>query len=285
MRKLPLAGAAAAVLAVAVTATVFPLPAAAGAGPARPPQDASGGVPGLQPGGLAVLLPGRHPLRPRGRHLGSEFSLNWGGYAASGNRFRYVQATFFVPYLNCAATPGTFSAHWAGLDGLRNSTVEQTGISADCRGTTARYRAWYEIAPRPPVFQNMTIRPGESVVASVYYHRRTGKFTLALTDTTSGRHFRRTASCPSGLICQRASAEVISEAPLGSGGYLPLADFRAEGYSDVRVTSQAGRHGGLRSSHWETTRLTTISQDGGILDQPTSLYRGTAFGMYWLRQR
>jgi hypothetical protein len=300
MRKLTWVGAPAAVLAAAAAAGVFASPPAARAvqpagpahkapsGAAMRQREATAGMTRLQPGGPAVLAGSLRPAASRTRgtsgSTASAYSLNWGGYAVSGTRFRYVRATFFVPYLDCSITPDAFSGHWAGLDGLHNSTVEQAGISADCSGLTPTYRAWYEMTPKPPAFQDITIRPGDSVVASVFYDRRTHRFTLSVRDTTNGHHFRHTATCPHTATCQRATAEAISEAPLGRNGYLPLADFRAQCYSGVRVTSQAGQRGFLRSSHWSTTKVTTVNQHGTILDQPTSLYRGSTFGMYWLRE-
>jgi hypothetical protein len=300
MRKLTRVSAApAALLAAAAAAGVFASPPAARAvQPAGPPhqapsgeemrQAASAGIARLQPGGPAVLA-GSLRTAASGTagtsgSTASAYSLNWGGYAASGTRFRYVRATFFVPYLDCSVTPDAFSGHWAGLDGLHNSTVEQAGISADCSGLTPTYRAWYEMTPKPPAFQDIVIRPGDPVVASVFYDRRTRRFTLSVRDTANGHHFRHTATCPSAATCQRATAEVISEAPLGRNGYLPLADFRAQGFSGVRVTSQAGQRGFLRSPHWSTTKITTVNPHGAILDQPSSLYRGSTFEMYWLRQ-
>ena len=66
-------------------------------------------------------------------------SQNWGGYVAQqhGVKFRYVRATFFVPYVDCASTPSSFSGHWVGLDGAGNATVEQDGILAACQGDHA----------------------------------------------------------------------------------------------------------------------------------------------------
>ena len=52
-----------------------------------------------------------------------------------------------------------------------------------------------------------------------------------LRDVTNGRHFSPDPQCAA-KACIRSSAEVISEAPSnGSGGILPLADYRAAGYS------------------------------------------------------
>ena len=47
-------------------------------------------------------------------------SLNSAGYAVSRarTRFRFAAATFFVPYLNCRLSPGSYSAGWVGLDGF-----------------------------------------------------------------------------------------------------------------------------------------------------------------------
>lgn len=278
MRKLPrVAGAAAAVLTIAVTAGAFTFrPAGSAPAPAR-----------IRPGGPALLARGQHLPARSGMGTANVTSLNWGGYAASrrGTRFRYIRATFFVPYVDCTSTPDARSAHWVGLDGLRNNTVEQAGISADCNGSAPSYRAWYEMVPRPPVFQHISVRPGDAIVASVSYSRRTAKFTLSLADTTNGQHFRHSGACPARAVCLRAAAEAISEPPLGPGGYLPLANFRAEDYNSVLVIDQAGHRGGLRSAHWDTTKITTVDQGGAILDRPTALQAGSAFGTYWMQAK
>lgn len=59
-----------------------------------------------------------------------------------------------------------------GLDGLTDGTVEQDGILAACAGTRPVYAAWYEMFPRPPVYKHITVRPGSSIVASVFYDSR-----------------------------------------------------------------------------------------------------------------
>jgi hypothetical protein len=210
-------------------------------------------------------------------------SGNWGGYVAErqGVRFRYVRAVFFVPYVNCAATPNSFSGHWVGLDGASNATVEQDGILAACQGTAPQYSAWYEMFPKPPVYSTIPIHPGNSIVASVYYDSN-GTFTLSLTDTTDGAHFSHTAACPSGAACQRASAEVISEAPSNGTSVLPLTDFRAESFSDSVVTDSRGTRAGLRGRAWDTLSVTTENPGGTVLDQPTQIYKGMSFDCYWM---
>ena len=67
-----------------------------------------------------------------------------------------------------------------------------------------------------------------------------------LRDTTNGRHLTRTLKCAA-KACLRSSAEIISEAPSnGTGGILPLADYRAEGFSGSTLTTTRGRRSGLQ---------------------------------------
>ena len=281
------AGAAglAALLAVTVLASVFTTGSAALAAPGAP---RPGTLARVRPGGPMAAL-GNHPAGP-GAFSGSTINLvsgNWGGYLAQrpGVRFRYVRAAFFVPYVDCANTPTAFSGHWVGLDGAGNSTVEQDGILAACQSGTPEYSAWYEMFPLPPVYATITVRPGNSIVASAYYDSGTGKFTLSLTDTTNGQHFTHTASCPSRSRCQRASAEVISEAPSSGSSILPLTDFRAESFTGVVVTNSHGRRAGLRGPGWDTFSVTTENSGGTVLDQPTQVFRGQAFDCYWMSTR
>jgi len=212
-------------------------------------------------------------------------SLNWAGYAANraGTTFRSVSAAFLVPYLDCSATPKSYSSHWVGLDGLGSASVEQVGIEADCSGSTAQYSAWYEMYPKPVsvVFQ---VGAGNAVQASVTYKRSAGKFVLMLRDTTNGRHFSRTLNCAA-KACIRSSAEVISEAPSnGSGGILPLADYRAASYSGITLTTSRGRRSGLISRHWNTFQIVGVGDSSHELAaQPTSLFQGQAFSVYWFR--
>src|SRR6266545_2560944 len=273
MRKLHRAGAAAAVVTLVLTVSAFTL----------------AGTPGtaaVSPGGPMVTAPG-HP-RPAGASRPGRtviHSLNWAGYAANraGISFRHVSAAFLVPYLDCAAAPTSYSSHWVGLDGLGSASVEQVGIEADCSGSAAQYYAWYEMYPKPVsvVFQ---VAAGNAVQASVTYKRSARKFVLMLHDTTSGRHFSRTLNCAA-KACIRSSAEVISEAPSnGSGGILPLADYRAASYSGITLTTSRGRRSGLTSRYWNTFEIVGVGDSSHELAaQPTSLFRGQALSVYWFR--
>jgi hypothetical protein len=217
-------------------------------------------------------------------------SVNWSGYAATrnGKSFRLVAATFFVPYLNCAAAPGTYSAHWAGFDGFfgQPDSVEQDGIEADCvgqSGKTARYRAWYEMFPGPEIVSSIKVNSGDSITASVYYSSAARKFRLTVRDNTNRRHFSVAKACPAHTRCPRTSAQVISEAPANNqGALLPMADYGAVAFANIAITSSAGQRGGLVSRRWRTTK---IVQYGDVsqkrIAQPTTIH-GNSFANYWL---
>jgi hypothetical protein len=278
------AAGAAGLLAVAFMASAYTTGSAAMAAPAAMK---AGTLARVKPGG-PMALPGHRPSAPwtfSGKTI-NVVSQNWGGYVTQqhGVKFRYVRATFFVPYVDCASTPSSFSGHWVGLDGAGNDTVEQDGILAACEGATPTYSAWYEMFPLPPVYATMTVRPGNSIVASSYYNTGTGKFTLSLTDTTNGEHFTHTLSCPAGSQCQRLSAEVISEAPSSGSSILPLTNFRAESFSDIVVSDSNGQRAGLRAPWWGTFAVATENSGGTVLDQPTQVFRGKAFDCYWMAQ-
>jgi hypothetical protein len=217
-------------------------------------------------------------------------SVNWSGYAAtrSGKSFSLVRATFFVPYLNCAVAPDTYSAHWVGFDGFfgKPDSVEQDGIEADCVGTagkTARYRAWYEMFPKPETVSSIKVNSGDSITASVSYSSATRKFRLTVTDNTNRRHFTVTKACAAHTSCPRTSAQVISEAPANSQGQLlPMADYGAVAFANIAVTGGAGQRGGLVSRRWRTTK---IVQYGDVsrkrIAQPTAIH-SDSFANYWL---
>jgi hypothetical protein len=299
MRKFPRVGAtAASALVVVLAASAFAkapaAPAAAAAAarataPARATASAAPLLTKVQPGGPIAATGGeRAAVAAFGNRTTNVVSSNWAGYVAGrrGLKFRSVKATFFVPYLDCAnsSSPITYSGHWVGLDGAGSSTVEQDGILAACEGTKAVYSAWYEMFPQPPVYAKMNVRAGNAIVASVDYSRVHHRYTLSVSNLSTGAEFLRTRKCPAGSTCRRLSAEAISEAPSSGTSILPLANFRAESFSDIRVAAQNGKTSGLRSRWWNTLSITTEGAHGAVMDQPTSIARGMVFDDYWMAE-
>ena len=273
MRKLRRAGTAVAVMSLVLTLSAFT-------------RGGTRGTVTVVPGGPLVAAAGQ--VLPASTSRPGHFviqSLNWAGYAANRahTTFRHVSASFPVPYLNCQGSTPSYSSHWVGLDGLGSSSVEQVGIEADCSGSTAQYYAWYEMYPKL-VTVVFPVRAGNAVQASVTYERPGRKFVLMLRDMTSGRHLTRILKCAA-KACLRSSAEVISEAPSNAtGGILPLADYRAEGFSSITLTTSRGRRSGLSSRYWNTYRIVAVGDSSHELEaQPTSLLQGQAFSTYWFR--
>ncbi len=284
------AGTAIAAVTIAASAAAFSAPYAA----ARPTAPQAAAVPATASPGPQPMIPAPQPGGPAGTSatsmIDTVFSHNWGGYAVhrTGVKFRAIKATFFVPVMNCAVTPGTtspgnFSSHWIGLDGFTSQTVEQDGIEADCISGSPQYYAWHEVFPRPEQRVSMQISPGDSVTASVKYSKSTGRYRLEVMDNTNGNHFTVHQRC-AGSACVRDSAEAISEAPSDNSGILPLADYGASSFASVSITGGSGQTGGIKSSHWSHSKIIQVGMtSSAVIGSPTALH-GRSFDVYWLGQ-
>lgn len=278
-------GIAAAAFAAAAMSGAFTFaPAGRSARITGPAQRASASRPTLSQLAGPALRAGVVRFHSSGATVGTT-SHRWGGYVASGKgaRFRFARAIFFVPYIDCESTPDSVSDDWVGMDGFTNKIVEMTGVFASCTGKKPEYRV-FAVYANHALFPNVRVSPGQAIAASVYYSSATRKFTFRMTDTTNGNHFSRSRRCPPRFTCPRTSAEAITFADAQSPtDHAPLTDFRAESFSGVAITDQAGQRSGFRSASWKTYKDTTVNFSGAVMDQPTALFHGTAFTNYWLR--
>ena len=160
-------------------------------------------------------------------------SSNWSGYYTTGSTYTNVSASWVQPTVTCNSTK-TYSAFWVGLDGVGDSTVEQTGTEADCLHGSPSYSGWYEMYPKYPVNFNFAVDPGDEMSGSVTA-TTTDTFTLTLTDTTRGWTESIAKSLPS---AERGSAEVIAEAPSSLVRVLPLSDFGTVSFKHAEVDGQ-----------------------------------------------
>lgn len=210
----------------------------------------------------------------RGQRRTTNLSLNWSGYAVTGGRgaFRSVSAKWVMPTVTCNSGSPKYASFWAGLDGYANQTVEQIGADADCSGNSPRYYGWYEMFPAFPVLFTATVRPGDRMSASVTFSGRS-TYTLVLRDLTRGwtRTVTQHRTGP-----QRASAEVITEAPSSAGGILPLANFRQVSYSSSAAN---GTSLGTRNP----IRIIMINGKGQPKDAVGAISRSGGFSITWLR--
>jgi hypothetical protein len=221
-------------------------------------------------------------------------SGNWSGYAAvakSNVALRFVETTFTVPTVNCAAvtigSSGTnYAAEWVGLDGFSSQTVEQTGVDSVCDSTSgpAVVQAWWEMFPLDPVVFSGDVSPGDTIFVAVWYDSSTKQYELTLDDKTTGASMQADEPCPSGSTCDRNSAEVIEEDPGNSvAGGINLADFGTVNFTASHVTSRDGLRGTLSpSSLWTSSEIIMVDPDGNDMDTPSALTdSGENFAITW----
>jgi hypothetical protein len=238
--------------------------------------------------------------RPAGTTAAPVGSSNWAGYVATGSwngaGFRYVQATFNVPSVNCASStagnasyPDTFD-DWVGLDGVgynftASSSVEQTGIYGQCVNGSPSYAAWWETYPDAETPISLTVSAGDAITASVTWDStRTvaqGQYDIVLDDVTTGQTFSQYEACAA-ASCLNSSAEVITEAPAIGSATLPLADYGISNFENIAVTDRSNQKASFVSSNWVNTAVEQLNSTGtAVVSEPGPLFGGQAFSTYW----
>src|SRR5215467_6034836 len=223
-------------------------------------------------------------------------SYNWSGYAvtAAPGAVTAVKGSWVVPAVqpgSClSGTTNEYASFWVGMDGFTSNTVEQTGTDSDCQNGVPTYYAWFEFYPHPAFLINsMSIRPGDVIEAEVQYSLTTRRFTVTINDRTTGQSFS-TSTKVNGA--QRSSAEWIAEAPSGSGGILPLADFGTAVYgvdntsvigtSEATLSGTTAPIGSFGSQIYQVT-MVSVSDPSVAKAVPSSLSSdGTSFSDVWV---
>ena len=182
----------------------------------------------LIPGGLYKPAPGTHPSARTATGRVINYSSNWSGYAVTGGTFSTATASWIQNAASCTSNDGeTDMSPWVGIDGFSSSTVEQTGSSADCDGSSVDYYAWYEMYPANVVVINKTVEPGDSFTGTVTHTSGTS-YKLTLTDNTQGW----TNSVTKKLSADDSSAEAVMEMAannLTKFGTDPFTSFTVDG--------------------------------------------------------
>jgi hypothetical protein len=201
----------------ALASMLSPIPALAASAPAAAP----------------AFKPALTPISHLSTHPGAVVTgTDWAGYAATGSTYTSVTTTFTVPKITCSASStDAYAAFWAGLDGYSSSSVEQAGVIAECVDGTAEYSAWYEVYPANPVYLSNTVKPGDVITVTVAFSG-TDTYTFTIENVTEG--WAKTAKVASSGDA-RSSAEIIVEAPSGTGGALPLAKFSSVTFTGCKV--------------------------------------------------
>ena len=201
-------------------------------------------------------------------------STNWSGYADTSTTFSTATGNWTEPSVSCTGRRTSYAAFWVGIDGFTSGSVEQDGTLAECSGGRAFYFSWWEMYPTNAIqVVGSSVAPGDSISASVV--RSGSSYTLKVTDSThSANSFTTTQTCSS---CANSSAEWIAEAPSGSSGVLPLANFHSWTLSGATVNS------GVISSFTDD-EITMINSSGQVKAQPGSLNgSGNGFSVTWVR--
>jgi hypothetical protein len=209
------------------------------------------------------------------RGQSQEQSDNWSGYADTGSAFSKVSASWTEPATSCGLGI-SLAAFWVGIDGLNSSSVEQDGTMVECYLGTEYQYTWWEMYPTNSVQTvGSTVAAGDKITASVV---RTGtSYALSVTDAThTADSFSTTQTCSG---CADSSAEWIAEAPSGSLGVYPLADFGTWSASGAAVTE--GSTAGTISS-FSDEEITMADELGLTEAQPSALNSaGNAFSVTW----
>jgi Peptidase A4 family len=221
---------------------------------------------GFVPGGLFRQAPGTHTVMRGGRQI--EYSSNWSGYAITGATFTTTTASWTQPAITCSGSKETDMSPWVGIDGYSTNTVEQTGTSGDCEGSTKDYYAWYEMYPQNYVTINKTVKAGDQFTGTVTHTSGT-KYTLTLKDLTQGW----TNTVSKSLSASNASAEAVMEM---AANYLtkwsgpdPFTGFTANGEAA----------GSYSSSQIHQMEIDTSS--GTVCDTTSGLTGGENFTVTW----
>jgi hypothetical protein len=200
-------------------------------------------------------------------------STNWSGYADTSTTFSTATGNWTEPSVSCTSRT-SYAAFWVGIDGFTSGSVEQDGTLAECSGGSAFYFTWWEMYPTNAIqVVGSSVQPGDSISASVV--RSGTSYTLKVTDAShSANSFTTTQSCSG---CANSSAEWIAEAPSGSRGVLPLANFHSWTLSAATVNS------GVISSFTDD-EITMIDSSGRVKAQPGALNgSGNGFSVTWVR--
>ena len=207
-------------------------------------------------------------------------STNWSGYADTGSSFSKVSASWSEPSATCSSSTTQLAAFWVGIDGYSSSSVEQDGTMIECYQRRAYQYTWWEMYPTNAVqIVGQTAAAGDAITATV---TKSGtSYALTVTDAThTADSFTVTETCSSSS-CVDSSAEWIAEAPSGSSGVYPLANFGSWTASNASVTE--GTTSGVISSFTDD-EITMINSSGATKALPGALNSsGNGFSVAWER--
>jgi hypothetical protein len=228
-----------------------------------------------------------HGLQSHGQKLrlalNTNQSSNWFGYNQGAlepgkSLFTSITGNWVVP----TATQHTSgqaesSSDWIGIGGgcmetsctATDSTLIQTGTEQDVGSNgAASYSAWYELIPAPSISIPMTVKPGDTMSASIT-QTAPGVWSITLTDVTENENFSTTVPYSS----TEGSAEWIEETPLDIGtnaGFAALPNLTKVPFSNATANGAAAN---LQTSE----EMQLIDSNGNVIGAPSAPLSTTSF--------
>ncbi|MGA3360928.1 MAG: G1 family glutamic endopeptidase [Solirubrobacteraceae bacterium] len=190
---------------------------------------------------------------------------NFSGYidfAASGQTFNAVSASWSVPTVTCQPGETSWAAQWPGIGA--STSVEQVGTETDCFNGEPDYWAWYEMYGDPAVNNGYAVElpnpvaPGDEMTGSVSLSGST--WLLTLTDATQDWTSQTAIASPTPELSQ-ASAEWMVEDPNGCS---PQCETLAQ-YSPVQFS------GASASADGQTGSIASFPSTAMAMDQNSTL--------------
>lgn len=167
-----------------------------------------------------------------------ESHSTWAGYVVTApeGSVTLVNGSWTVPTVKCGSS-GSSVLVWVGIDGwgISGDNVEQVGTRTNCIDGAASYYAWYEFwnsSQANPItvrLYNITIQPGDVVLAVVSANPGSKLFSMTITDLNTGvtAHAKGKYNA-----AELASAEWVVEAP-----ELPQVRYTMSDFSVVEFHS------------------------------------------------
>ncbi len=172
-------------------------------------------------------------------------SPRWAGYVATGrtatpSTFTSVTGTWRQPSASCTrGSRASAAVIWVGLGGYDGTTnaLEQIGstVGCDAHGRPLS-SAWFAVLPYPAHRIKLTVRPGDTLTATVTIVSSSTRLQLA--DSTRGWVFARTITAG---LPDMTSAEWIVEPPMQCVAHachqVQLADIDALAFTGIALTA------------------------------------------------
>src|SRR5947208_2296572 len=179
--------------------------------------------------------------------------------AAGG--FTSVPGTWVVPQ-PAAASIGA-EATWVGIGGVNTRDLIQAGTQTMVSNGSVHYEAWIEMLPDSSQSVALTVRPGDSVTATIT-ERTAGAWLISIKNNTTSQTYSNTVTYNS----SKSSAEWIEEAPSSGRSVVPLNDFGVITFTNGS-TVKNGQN--VTISGAGATSVTMINGTRQAIAQPSTL--------------